>query len=156
MEGILAIVLGILQPVVLSVAALGLATFRNWIASKTTNEEILALMKQVSDAAMQAVQVVYQTLIDAVKKKQGGVVSEADKRQAAIRALAIMKTTMGPQLIEKLKKEKGLTDANLDAFLTAQIESAVYESKKNRPKDLESNVEQPKKPVEAPVAEPQK
>lgn len=136
MDGILSTIVGLLQPIVISLAAWGLSEFRKWVASKTQNEEINNIMQQISDAALIAVKAVYQTLIDAVRGKGGIQLSALDQKRAADRALAIMKNTLGPKTLEKIKELKGLDNLTLDSFLSSQIESAVYAEKQKRAQSI--------------------
>ena len=67
---------------------------------------------------------VQQTVIDAVRAKNGGVLTEADAAAAKIRAIAMLKANLGDgRWIARAQQILGVSD--IEAYLEAYLEAAV-------------------------------
>ena len=99
-----------------------------WLASKTSNEKLRAVVYQAIDAAETAVSAVQQTYVDALVAA-GGTMTDAQKSAALAQALATAKGILGTKGLATLQSALALGESAADAWLTSHIEAAVQQKK---------------------------
>lgn len=122
-------------PIVSAVVVWALGMLARWLASKTANERLRALLMQVRDAATDAVSAVQQTMVDAMKAadSQANGLTDAQKSAALAAALVSLKASLGTKGLDALKAAIGFGQAELETYLTGQIEAAVGDAKRSAP-----------------------
>lgn len=124
-------------PVVATVASTGILALMGvgfkWMIDHTKNERVKAILQRVSGQADATVRNVSNTLLDDLKKAggmPGGVLSPEARVQLKTEAISQLKTTLGQVTVDKVRTTLGFTsDAELIAFLNAQVEKAVSDMK---------------------------
>ncbi len=106
----------------------GLATWLTtviitWLNSKIKNNKLAMWSTAVTKIIMEAVQSVFQTYVEALKKE--GKFTEAEQRIANEKALSIIKL----QLTDELKKYIKENFGDMEVFLKEQIEAMIYQLK---------------------------
>jgi hypothetical protein len=90
-----------------------------WIGTKIKDEKAAAFLSKASEIVLSAVKSVYQTYVDSLKKS-GDFDAEAQKT-ALNKATVIIKSQLGTELIDYIKKNYG----DLDAWISTQVESTI-------------------------------
>ena len=119
------------QIIATTVAAIliwALGMLGRWLASKTSNEKLRAVVYQAIDAAETAVSAVQQTYVDALVAA-GGTMTDAQKSAALSQALATAKGILGTKGLATLQSALALGESAADAWLTSHIEAAVQQKK---------------------------
>jgi ferritin-like metal-binding protein YciE len=119
------------QIIATTVAAIliwALGMLGRWLASKTSNEKLRAVVYQAIDAAETAVSAVQQTYVDALVAA-GGTMTDAQKSAALAQALATAKGILGTKGLATLQSALALGESAADAWLTSHIEAAVQQKK---------------------------
>lgn len=124
---IIASILALIQPVILALAGWGLKALVTWLNTKTRSEELRLAMQQMSDAALVAVRVVYQLLVDELKGTQRWDATQM--ANAKEKAMVIMRNNLGPTQIARITKLYGYSDLQLNSVMSDLIEKSVYLSK---------------------------
>jgi hypothetical protein len=106
----------------------GLATWLTtviitWLNSKIKNNKLARWSTAVTKIIMEAVQSVFQTYVEALKKE--GKFTEAEQRIANEKALFIIKSQLTDELIKYIKENFG----DMEVFLKEQIEAMIYQLK---------------------------
>jgi hypothetical protein len=128
--------LDVATPIIGAVLVWALGMLARWLSSRTTNERLRALIETVRDAAATAVSSTQQAFVDALKEPglgERGRLTDAQKSEALARALTACKAVLGTKGIDALKAAIGVGQAELDAYLTHQIEAAVAARKAATP-----------------------
>lgn len=113
---------------VIGTVVTGLATWLTtmiitWLNSKIKNNKLAMWSTAVTKIIMEAVQSVFQTYVEALKKE--GKFTEAEQRIANEKALSIIKL----QLTDELKKYIKENFGDMEVFLKEQIEAMIYQLK---------------------------
>lgn len=90
-----------------------------WIGTKVKDEKAAAFLSKASEVVLSAVKSVFQTYVDSLKKS-GAFDAEAQKT-ALNKATVIIKSQLGTELIDYIKKNYG----DLDAWINTQVESTI-------------------------------
>lgn len=90
-----------------------------WIGTKVKDEKAAAFLSKASEIVLSAVKSVFQTYVDSLKKS-GDFDAEAQKT-ALNKATVIIKSQLGTELIDYIKKNYG----DLDAWISTQVESTI-------------------------------
>ena len=90
-----------------------------WIGTKVKDEKAAAFLSKTSEIVLSAVKSVFQTYVDSLKKS-GDFDAEAQKT-ALNKATVIIKSQLGTELIDYIKKNYGY----LDAWISTQVESTI-------------------------------
>lgn len=90
-----------------------------WIGTKIKDEKAAAFLSKASEIVLSAVKSVFQTYVDSLKKS-GDFDAEAQKT-ALNKATVIIKSQLGTELIDYIKKNYGY----LDAWISTQVESTI-------------------------------
>lgn len=90
-----------------------------WIGTKIKDEKAAAFLSKASEIVLSAVKSVFQTYVDSLKKR-GDFDAEAQKT-ALNKATVIIKSQLGTELIDYIKKNYG----DLDAWISTQVESTI-------------------------------
>ncbi|MCK9308642.1 MAG: hypothetical protein M0P99_00035 [Candidatus Cloacimonetes bacterium] len=90
-----------------------------WIGTKIKDEKAAAFLSKASEIVLSAVKSVFQTYVDSLKKS-GDFDAEAQKT-ALNKATVIIKSQLGTELIDYIKKNYG----DLDAWISTQVESTI-------------------------------
>lgn len=106
----------------------GLATWLTtviiaWLNSKIKDKKLARWSTAVTKIIMGAVQSVFQTYVEALKKE--GKFTEAEQRIANEKALSIIKSQLTDELIKYIKENFG----DMEVFLKEQIEAMIYQLK---------------------------
>jgi hypothetical protein len=106
----------------------GLATWLTtviitWLNSKIKNNKLAMWSTAVTKIIMEAVQSVFQTYVEALKKE--GKFTEAEQRIANEKALTIIKSQLSDELVKYIQDNFG----DMEEFLKEQIESMIYQLK---------------------------
>lgn len=106
----------------------GLATWLTtviiaWLNSKIKDKKLARWSTAVTKIIMGAVQSVFQTYVEALKKE--GKFTEAEQRIANEKALFIIKSQLTDELIKYIKENFG----DMEVFLKEQIEAMIYQLK---------------------------
>lgn len=117
----------VIWPIVVTVGT-GLATWLTtmivaWLNSKIKNNKLAMWSTAVTKIIMGAVQSVFQTYVEALKKE--GKFTEAEQRIANEKALSIIKSQLTDELIKYIKENFG----DMEVFLKEQIEAMIYQLK---------------------------
>lgn len=113
---------------VIGTVVTGLATWLTtmiitWLNSKIKNNKLAMWSTAVTKIIMEAVQSVFQTYVEALKKE--GKFTEAEQRIANEKALSIIKSQLTDELIKYIKENFG----DMEVFLKEQIEAMIYQLK---------------------------
>jgi len=125
--------LEIAAPIVAAVLIWALGMLAKWISTKTQNERIRSLIETVRDAAATAVSATQQAFVSGLARPCGEKLTDEQKAEALARALAACKAVLGTKGLDALKTAIGVGQAELDAYLTAQIEDQVGQNKPVKP-----------------------
>lgn len=90
-----------------------------WIGTKIKDEKAAAFLSKASEIVLSTVKSVFQTYVDSLKKS-GDFDAEAQKT-ALNKATVIIKSQLGTELIDYIKKNYG----DLDAWISTQVESTI-------------------------------
>lgn len=90
-----------------------------WIGTKIKDEKAAAFLSKASEIVLSTVKSVFQTYVDSLKKS-GDFDAEAQKT-ALNKATVIIKSQLGTELIDYIKKNYG----DLDAWINTQVESTI-------------------------------
>ncbi len=90
-----------------------------WIGTKVKDEKAAAFLSKASEIVISAVKSVFQTYVDSLKKS-GAFDAEAQKT-ALNKATVTIKSQLGTELIDYIKKNYG----DLDAWIGTQVESTI-------------------------------
>lgn len=106
----------------------GLATWLTtmiiaWLNSKIKDNKLAMWSTAVTKIIMGAVQSVFQTYVEALKKE--GKFTEAEQRIANEKALSIIKLQLTDELIKYITENFG----DMEVFLKEQIEAMIYQLK---------------------------
>ena len=111
---------------VASTALLGLlGVAGKWLADHAKSQRVKDAVGRVQEAATDSVRDVSNTLVEDLRKD--GVLSAAARAQLRAEAVAKVQSTLGSVTVDKIRTTLGFaTDADLVAFLTTKVESAVW------------------------------
>ena len=114
--------------IIVGTVGTGLATWLTtviitWLNSKIKNNKLARWSTAVTKIIMEAVQSVFQTYVEALKKE--GKFTEAEQRIANEKALFIIKSQLTDELIKYIKENFG----DMEVFLKEQIEAMIYQLK---------------------------
>ncbi len=117
---------GVLLPIVgLAITAASL-WLPSWIKSKVKNESVAGVLDRLSTLTFAVVSEVQQTVVSGL----GGKATTAELLAARDRALATLKTHLGPKGLKELQTVLGVEAGEaVDKLLVTYIESAVHEIK---------------------------
>ena len=101
----------------------------NWLEVKTKSESFGHFIKRIDDAAYKIVKTVYNTYIQAIQKKEGRKLTDAEKANAKKLAMDKLKSYLGPTGLKELLETWEMSDQEGDAYLEDQIEAAIYDAK---------------------------
>ena len=115
----------------LGVAVTGLVSWATgllikFLNSKIKNAEISEFLQEGIRIVSDAVKVTYQTYVESLKDKN------AFTKEAQEKALAMAAETAKAQMGEKLKAHIEANYGNIDAWITATIESVIYNLKNKK------------------------
>lgn len=115
-------------PIVAAVVVWALGMLARWLAGRTRNEALLALIAQVQDAVGGAVRETQQTFVAALKEaRSDGKLTDEEKKQALDAALATAKKVLGEKGLAALRSATGASAEEVDKLLKARIEAAVHD-----------------------------
>jgi hypothetical protein len=126
-------VLEISIPIVGAVVVWALGMLGRWLSSRTSNERLRTLIMTVQDAASTAVTATQQAYVSGLAREPGAPLTDAQKAEALSRALTACKSVLGTKGLAAVQAAIGFGQAELEAYLTHQIESAVSGAKKVSP-----------------------
>lgn len=114
--------------IIVGTVGTGLATWLTtviitWLNSKIKDKKLARWSTAVTKIIMEAVQSVFQTYVEALKKE--GKFTEAEQRIANEKALFIIKSQLTDELIKYIKENFG----DMEVFLKEQIEAMIYQLK---------------------------
>lgn len=114
---------GVIGTVVAGLATWLTTVIITWLNSKIKNNKLARWSTAVTKIIMEAVQSVFQTYVEALKKE--GKFTEAEQRIANEKALFIIKSQLTDELIKYIKENFG----DMEVFLKEQIEAMIYQLK---------------------------
>lgn len=114
---------GVIGTVVAGLATWLTTVIITWLNSKIKNNKLAMWSTAVTKIIMEAVQSVFQTYVEALKKE--GKFTEAEQRIANEKALFIIKSQLTDELIKYIKENFG----DMEVFLKEQIEAMIYQLK---------------------------
>lgn len=114
---------GVIGTVVTGLATWLTTVIITWLNSKIKNNKLAMWSTAVTKIIMEAVQSVFQTYVEALKKE--GKFTEAEQRIANEKALSIIKSQLTDELIKYIKENFG----DMEVFLKEQIEAMIYQLK---------------------------
>lgn len=124
MEFLNSVIFPALATIVTGLAGWGVSALVSWLSTKIKNEKVRVALENTRDIIMAAVSETSQTFVDDLKKT--GNFTDALKNEAYDKTLARVKA----QLTDEATKLIKTTTNDLDAWLEAEIEKAVKNSKK--------------------------
>ncbi len=114
---------GVIGTVVAGLATWLTTVIITWLNNKIKNNKLAMWSTAVTKIIMEAVQSVFQTYVEALKKE--GKFTEAEQRIANEKALSIIKL----QLTDELRKYITENFGDMEVFLKEQIEAMIYQLK---------------------------
>lgn len=123
MSELMQIFWGVIGTVVAGLATWLTTVIITWLNSKIKNNKLARWSTAVTKIIMEAVQSVFQTYVEALKKE--GKFTEAEQRIANEKALSIIKSQLTDELIKYIKENFG----DMEVFLKEQIEAMIYQLK---------------------------
>ena len=124
MEFLNVVIIPALATITTGLAGWATAVLGKWLNSKIKNEQVRAAIENARDIITAAVAETSQTFVDDLKKT--GNFSDALKAEAYKKTLSRVKEQLTAEAESLIKS----TTNDLDAWITAEIEKAVAESKK--------------------------
>lgn len=95
-----------------------------WLNSKIKNQKMAQMATTTTQIVMSAVQSVFQTYVEAIKKE--GKFGDAEKEEARRQCLEIINSQLTGELLDYLKSNFG----DVQEYLKKQIEAVIYQLKK--------------------------
>ena len=123
MSELMQIFWGVIGTVVAGLATWLTTVIITWLNSKIKNNKLARWSTAVTKIIMEAVQSVFQTYVEALKKE--GKFTEAEQRIANEKALSIIKSQLTDELIKYITENFG----DMEVFLKEQIEAMIYQLK---------------------------
>lgn len=123
MSELMQIFWGVIGTVVAGLATWLTTVIITWLNSKIKNNKLAMWSTAVTKIIMEAVQSVFQTYVEALKKE--GKFTEAEQRIANEKALSIIKSQLTDELIKYITENFG----DMEVFLKEQIEAMIYQLK---------------------------
>ena len=125
MEFLKEVIMPALAIIVTGLATWGMTALVNWLNSKTKNERVKTAVNNTLEIITAAVAETSQIFVDDLKKT--GSFSETMKAEAFKMTLNRVKS----QLTDEAAQLIQTTTSDFDAWISAEIEKAVAENKKN-------------------------
>lgn len=117
------ILLSALSIIITGLASWGVAALTSWLTAKTKNEKIKKLISNAGQIILTTTKCTTQTYVDALKDKNM-FTAEAQKA-----AMAKTKEAVLAQLNGETKELIQEMYGDIEAWITTQIESAIYDMK---------------------------
>ncbi len=116
---------GVVLPIVGLIVAWASLRLPQWVKTKVKNESVAGVLERLTTLAFTVVQEVQQTFVSNLDKPTTEQLAVARDK-----AIAALKTYLGPKGIEELKKVLGLDgDTAVERLIITFIESAVHNLK---------------------------
>lgn len=112
--------------IVTGLASWLVALVTTWINSKIKDKKVAAWLTAITNIITSAVKTVFQTYVESLKKNN--LFDEKAQQDALMKALVIIKTQLTEDLEKFIKDNYG----DVEAWLTLQIETTIYNLKVNK------------------------
>jgi len=115
----------LILPLVGLLVSIGVAYAAQYLRQRSKNEVINRVITSTANVVQATVLEAQQTVVDGLKKKNGGKLTEAEKEKIKSDVLKSVKARLTDRTLKELQ---GVT-ADLEGYLSSLIESHVYINK---------------------------